>query len=59
MSISAINGVSPASQQTDEPQVITPAPGVTPFSQQLDAQNAQEPGAAHGQVTTAAERRSQ
>ena len=48
MSIRSINGVSPATPQTDEPQAITPAPAVTPFSQQLDAQTAQQ-GPAHAQ----------
>jgi hypothetical protein len=47
MSISAINGVTPGSSQTDQPPAVTPAPAVTPFSQQLDAEDTQT-GAAQG-----------
>lgn len=48
MSISAVSGVSPATQQqTDEPKAVAPVPAVTPFSQQLDPGAAQA-GAAHG-----------
>jgi hypothetical protein len=47
MSINAVTRVSPDTQQKDQPQAVTPAPTVTPFSQQLDAANAQV-GAAHG-----------
>jgi hypothetical protein len=49
MSINAINQVSPNDQQTDPPPAKTPAPTVTPFSQQLDALDAQTGAAtAHG-----------
>jgi hypothetical protein len=41
MSISAVGGVSPSTQQPDQPQTVTPAPAVTPFSQQLDAEGTQ------------------
>jgi hypothetical protein len=47
MSISAVTGVSQAQQPVDQPEVATPAPSVTPFSQQLDAQGTQTE-AAHG-----------
>jgi hypothetical protein len=47
MSINAINGASPDSSQTDQPPAVTPAPAVTPFSQQLDAEDTQT-GAAQG-----------
>ncbi|MDQ2764824.1 MAG: hypothetical protein M3Y22_15515 [Pseudomonadota bacterium] len=47
MSISAINGISSVAQPKDDDQTVTPAPAVTPFSQQLDAQGAQA-GAVHG-----------
>jgi hypothetical protein len=47
MSISAVNGVSPATPQTIEPETVAPVSAVTPFSQQLDAKNAPE-AAAHG-----------
>jgi hypothetical protein len=47
MSISAVNGVSPAIPQTIAPAAVAPVTAATPFSQQLDAQNAQDV-AAHG-----------
>jgi hypothetical protein len=47
MSISAVNGVSPATPQTVAPETVAPVSAVTPFSQQLDAKNAPE-AAAHG-----------
>jgi hypothetical protein len=47
MSISAVNGVSQPIPQTDQPAATTPTAGLSPFSQELDAQGA-KPGAAHG-----------
>jgi hypothetical protein len=47
MSISAVNGVTQATQQTADTQAITPAPAVTPFSQQMDDLSGQT-GAARG-----------
>lgn len=48
MSTSAINGVPPPYPPAIQPQAARPAPRVTPFSRQLDAQGTQA-GAPHGQ----------
>lgn len=47
MSISSVTAVSQARQTADQTEATTPAPSVTPFSQQLDAQ-ASQTEAAHG-----------
>jgi hypothetical protein len=47
MSINAVNGVSQPIPQTDRPRAATSTSGLSPFSQELDAQSAQ-PGAARG-----------
>jgi hypothetical protein len=47
MSINAIGAVSQAAQQKGQSKPATPAPDVTPFSQQLETQTAQA-GATHG-----------
>jgi hypothetical protein len=47
MSVSPVTAVSQAHQTTDQTEATTPAPSVTPFSQQLDAQDTQTE-AAHG-----------
>jgi hypothetical protein len=47
MSISAVTGISQAHPTTDQTEATMPAPSVTPFSQQLDGQDAQTE-AAHG-----------
>jgi hypothetical protein len=45
MSIPAVNGVSPATHQTAQPQAVPATPAGASFSQQLDAQQAD---ASHG-----------
>ena len=47
MSIPAVNGVSPATHQTAQPQAVTATPAGASFSQQLNAKSAQA-DAAHG-----------
>jgi len=47
MSISAVNGDSPTTQQPGQSQGVTAIPSATSFSQELDAQSAQAKSA-HG-----------
>ena len=47
MSISAVNGVSPTTQQPGQSQGVTATPPATSFSQELDAQSARTHGHHH------------